>query len=186
MARPLMTSKPLVAFILGGPCSGKGTQGLLLQERLGYMHISAGHLLREECKLPDSKYKEFIEESFVSGKIVPSFITVALLQTEIGRGEPHTHKFLVDGFPRNFENLISWNETTNGKVVTPFLLSLTCSQSTMIKRLKLRSQTSNRCDDNEEVMQKRIAIYHESTLPVIEWFRKTDRVIDVDTEGTPE
>jgi adenylate kinase family enzyme len=56
----------------------------------------------------------------------------------------------------------------------------------MIKRLKLRSQTSTRSDDNEEVMQKRIAIYHESTLPVIDWFRLTNRVIDVDTEGTPQ
>jgi UMP-CMP kinase len=93
--------QPLVAFILGGPCSGKGTQGALVEKHLGYTHISAGHLLREECKRSDSKYREFIEESFMSGKIVPSFITVSLLEAEINKPQAQSRRFLIDGFPRS-------------------------------------------------------------------------------------
>jgi adenylate kinase family enzyme len=37
---------PIVVFIIGGPCSGKGTLGTLLNNRLNYKHLSAGNLLR--------------------------------------------------------------------------------------------------------------------------------------------
>jgi cytidylate kinase len=40
-------TKPIISFILGGPCCGKGTQSKLIEQHLGYKHLSAGELLRE-------------------------------------------------------------------------------------------------------------------------------------------
>lgn len=54
----------------------------------------------------------------------------------------------------------------------------------MIKRLGHRSATSTRSDDNIEVIKKRFKTFEEQTLPVVEWFRSSDRVIEVSAEGT--
>lgn len=42
-----LIDKPTVVFILGGPCSGKGTQSTLMSNHLQFKHLSAGELLRE-------------------------------------------------------------------------------------------------------------------------------------------
>lgn len=42
MRIPTNSLKPIVVFILGGPCSGKGTQSILIDKRLNYKHLSAG------------------------------------------------------------------------------------------------------------------------------------------------
>jgi UMP-CMP kinase len=51
-----------------------------MNERLGFKHLSAGGLLREERKRPESKHGELIEYHLVNGKIVPSKITISLLE----------------------------------------------------------------------------------------------------------
>lgn len=48
-----------------------------------------------------------------------------------------------------------------------------------MKRLAMRSATSTRSDDNVEVIKKRFKTFEEQTLPVVEWFRSTGRVIEV-------
>lgn len=102
-------SKPTVVFILGGPCSGKGTQSTLINNHLNFKHLSAGELLREERKNPSSQHGDLIEKTIVEGKIVPSFITVALLKAAMEKNGKQYGKFLIDGFPRNKENLDKWN-----------------------------------------------------------------------------
>ncbi|ELV14203.1 UMP-CMP kinase [Tupaia chinensis] len=74
--RPLLVCpprlmKPLVVFVLGGPGAGKGTQCARIVEKYGYTHLSAGELLRDERKNPDSQYGELIEKYIKEGKIVP-------------------------------------------------------------------------------------------------------------------
>ncbi|MEE6522626.1 hypothetical protein FKM82_021251, partial [Ascaphus truei] len=72
--------KPLVVFVLGGPGAGKGTQCERIVEKYGYTHLSAGDLLRDERKKPDSQFGELIETYIKDGKIVPVDITISLLQ----------------------------------------------------------------------------------------------------------
>lgn len=47
-----MEGKPFVVFVLGGPGAGKGTQSQLLAKEYGFIHLSAGDLLREEVIIP--------------------------------------------------------------------------------------------------------------------------------------
>lgn len=99
--------KPLVVFVLGGPGSGKGTQCTRIVNDFGYVHLSAGDLLREEMN-SGSKHGEMISTMIKNGEIVPSVVTVNLLKTAIEKSGKD--KFLVDGFPRNQENNSSWEE----------------------------------------------------------------------------
>ncbi|GJN10965.1 hypothetical protein PR202_ga29116 [Eleusine coracana subsp. coracana] len=93
--------KVTVVFVLGGPGSGKGTQCTNIVEHFGFTHLSAGDLLRAEIK-SGSENGTMIENMIKEGKIVPSEVTINLLQEAMIKDD--NDKFLIDGFPRNEEN----------------------------------------------------------------------------------
>lgn len=74
------TMKPKVVFVLGAPGSGKGTQCEKIVNKYGYVHLSAGDLLREERTREGSQYGEMIETRIREGKIVPVAVTCSLLE----------------------------------------------------------------------------------------------------------
>jgi len=120
--------KPRVVFVLGGPGSGKGTNCSRVVKDYLYVHLSAGDLLREERK-SGSGLGSLIESLISEGKLVPSKITVRLLQQAIEKELAKGNKrFLIDGFPRNQENLDVWNEAVGSTAVVQFVLSLECSE----------------------------------------------------------
>ncbi len=67
-------------------------------------------------------------------------------------------------------------------VETPFIIFLNCSFETMVHRLGKRSATSNRSDDNIEILKKRFETYERDTLPVVDWFRAKNKVIEINVE----
>lgn len=91
-----------VIFVLGGPGSGKGTQCARLVEEWGFVHLSAGDLLRAEQARKGSQYGELIDRYIREGQIVPQEITIALLENAIKEklGEKGEGRVLIDGFPR--------------------------------------------------------------------------------------
>merc|ERR1711962_810481 len=74
---------PKIIFVLGGPGAGKGTICEHLNKSYGFHHLSAGELLRQEMRREGSQYGKLIHEINQAGKIVPSHITVGLLENEI-------------------------------------------------------------------------------------------------------
>lgn len=72
-----------VIFVLGGPGAGKGTQCTKLSKEFGFVHLSAGDLLREERQRLNSPYGELINTFIAEGQIVPMEITIALLHAVI-------------------------------------------------------------------------------------------------------
>jgi len=103
----IQTKKPYVLFVLGGPGSGKGTACTRLVEEKGFIHLSAGDLLRAE-KSSGSKNAELINNYIVNGQIVPVEITVNLIKDAMKAKGWEKKRFLVDGFPRNKDNLDGW------------------------------------------------------------------------------
>ncbi|TYJ38453.1 hypothetical protein E1A91_A05G444100v1 [Gossypium mustelinum] len=97
----LAEKHPKVVFVLGGPGSGKGTQCEKIVQHFGYTHLSAGDLLRAE-KNSGSENGIMIQNMMNEGKIVPSEVTIKLLQKAML--DSGNDKFLIDGFPRNEEN----------------------------------------------------------------------------------
>ncbi|KAJ6827020.1 putative UMP-CMP kinase 3 isoform X1 [Iris pallida] len=111
--------KVTVVFVLGGPGSGKGTQCANIVEHFGFTHLSAGDLLRAEIK-SGSENGAMIQNMIKEGKIVPSEVTIKLLQRAML--ESDNDKFLIDGFPRNEENRAAFERVT--KILPEFVLFL--------------------------------------------------------------
>ena len=132
-----------VVFVLGGPGSGKGTMCAKIVDKYGWVHLSAGDLLRAERKDPTSKNGELINEYIKEGKIVPVEITSpfprprsrgGLARSPSLRRAPFADRaarrrlalirqamevsgkqdFLIDGFPRSADNLQGWESNMQG------------------------------------------------------------------------
>lgn len=180
-----MSAKPKVIFILGGPGAGKGTQCSLLVSNFGFKHLSAGDLLREERNKPGSEYGELIEHHITNGTIVPVAITCKLIEKAMQR--TNTDTFLIDGFPRNKDNLDGWLQEMADKTALLFVLFFDCPIDTCIDRcLKRGAAGSGRTDDNVESLKKRIKTFNEDTLPIIEYYKKLNLVKTIDATRTAE
>uniref|UniRef100_A0A8B9CIH6 UMP-CMP kinase n=1 Tax=Anser brachyrhynchus TaxID=132585 RepID=A0A8B9CIH6_9AVES len=175
--------KPVVVFVLGGPGAGKGTQCARIVEKYGYTHLSAGDLLRDERKRPGSQYGELIENYIKEGEIVPVEITISLLKRAMDQtmaANSQKNKFLIDGFPRNEDNLQGWNKTMDGKADVSFVLFFDCDNEICIGRCLERGKSSGRSDDNRESLEKRIHTYLQSTKPIIDLYERMGKVRKVD------
>ncbi|UYV74323.1 CMPK1 [Cordylochernes scorpioides] len=175
-----MSQLPATVFVLGPPGSGKGTQCKRIVEEFGYVHLSAGDLLREERNTPGSQYGELIENHIRNGTIVPVEITCSLIEKAMKVS--NAEKFLIDGFPRNKNNLEGWNKEMGDKVDLKFILFLDCSEEECINRCLGRGESgSGRSDDNIESLRKRFKTYHDDTMPIIEHYDKMQLVRKIDT-----
>ncbi|TPX41366.1 hypothetical protein SeMB42_g05601 [Synchytrium endobioticum] len=173
----------VVVFVLGGPGAGKGTQCTRLVRNFGFVHLSAGDLLREERLRPGSQYGDLINNYIRDGKIVPSHITIGLLYNAMEaahKGASKTSRFLIDGFPRALEQAVLFEE----HICKPkHVLFLKCSEKVMFERLLKRADTSGRVDDNLESIKKRFLTFQETSYPVVEHYRlEKDMVTTVNCE----
>ncbi|KAJ0502580.1 putative phosphotransferase with a phosphate group as acceptor [Helianthus annuus] len=173
----LSEKNPKIVFVLGGPGSGKGTQCANIVEHFGYTHLSAGDLLRAEAQ-SGSKNGTMIENMMSEGVIVPSEITIKLLEKAMLENE--NDKFLIDGFPRNEENRAAFESITG--IEPEFVLFFDCSEEEMERRLLTRNQ--GRVDDNIDTIRKRFKVFLESSLDVINYYNSKGKVKKIDA-GKP-
>eukprot|EP00850_Spirogloea_muscicola_P007360 SM000037S13495 [mRNA] locus=s37:235145:238385:+ [translate_table: standard] len=169
--------KPRVVFVLGGPGSGKGTQCARIVEDFGFVHLSAGDLLRAEIK-SGSEFGTMIQTMIKEGKIVPAEVTVGLLSKAMK--ESGKDKFLIDGFPRNDENRTIFERNTG--IDPEFILFFDCPEEVMEKRLLNRNE--GRIDDNAETIRKRFHVFVEQSMPVIQYYDTRSRVRKIDATRT--
>lgn len=177
-----------VVFLLGGPGSGKGTQSARLVRDYAFTHLSAGDLLRAEQNRPGSQYGDLIRSYIREGTIVPMEITVALLSNAMADslGETQSQsagkpkRFLIDGFPRKLDQAVFFEETV---CVSEFTLFLDCPEDVMQERLLKRGETSGRDDDNAESIRKRFRTFVETSMPVVNKFKESGKVVSVEATG---
>ncbi|XP_068427463.1 UMP-CMP kinase [Clinocottus analis] len=181
--RVSLAMKPQVVFVLGGPGAGKGTQCSKIVENYNYTHLSAGDLLRAERSREESEFGQLIDNYIKDGKIVPVEITINLLRKameETMQKDDKKFRFLIDGFPRNEDNLSGWETVMVGKADVKFVLFFDCSNEVCIDRCLERGKSSGRTDDNRESLEKRIQTYLQSTRPIIELYEERGKVRTVD------
>ncbi|KAJ8278929.1 hypothetical protein COCON_G00059950 [Conger conger] len=181
--RVALAMKPQVIFVLGGPGAGKGTQCTKIVETFGYTHLSAGDLLRGERMREGSEFGQLIDTYIKDGRIVPVEITINLLKKameETMRLDQQNFRFLIDGFPRNQDNLQGWASVMEDKADVKFVLFFECSDQVCIDRCLERGKSSGRTDDNRESLEKRIKTYLQSTRPIIEQYQQQGKVRTVD------
>jgi len=172
--------KAKVFFVLGGPGSGKGTQCERIIVDFGLKHLSVGDLLRAETN-SGSELAQEIAGYMSQGQLVPSEVPVKLLKKAIDSAPKGTN-FLIDGFPRNQENITEWNKLVGNAVELKKILFFECSFETMEKRILERAKTSGRSDDNLEALKKRFDTYQNETAPVVEEYSKVSMITKINAE----
>ncbi|CAG2101351.1 unnamed protein product [Medioppia subpectinata] len=185
----MSSGKPWVVFVLGAPGAGKGTQCQLICKEFGFIHLSAGDLLRAECNAEGSQYGELFKSHTRNGTILPVEITLKVLEKAMksssAGGEPsdgRVGKFLIDGFPRNQNNLDGWQTAMTHKADLKCVLVLDCPPDVCIDRCLTRGRT----DDNTEILGKRIDNYLSDTLPIVEYYRRLNLVREVNANLPPD
>ena len=171
-----------VIFIVGPPGVGKNTQCDKLVEKYKLIHLGAGDLLRAEAK-KDTEEGKLINSIISQGKIVPVKITCSLLKKAMDESGKK-NIFLIDGYPRNQDNIDGWNEVfgDNYKLITSIILG--CDEELLEKRLLQRAQHSGRSDDKVEVIKKRFKVYVEQSQPIEAKLKLMGPFIEVKADGT--
>ncbi|KAF6152623.1 hypothetical protein GIB67_013070 [Kingdonia uniflora] len=170
---------PFITFVLGGPGSGKGTQCLKIVESFGFTHLSAGDLLRKETST-NAKFCDMINDTIKEGGIVPSELTVKLIQGAIDSSE--NYKFLIDGFPRSEENRSAFEKITGAE--PNIVLFFDCPEEEMVRRVLSRNE--GRLDDNIDTMKKRLKTFTALSLPVINYYSEKGKLLKINAVGTED
>lgn len=155
----------MIVVLMGPVGSGKSTQAELLAEKLGAHHFDMGNLLREVAQGNNGDaqvVKNLIEKGeFVSDELVTKLVKEFLAGKD---------KVVMEGFPRTLA------QASKGSIVPDHVIYIKLSDDIAKKRLMVRG----RADDIEETILKRLAIYHEQTEPILEYYRKKGKLIEVD------
>jgi adenylate kinase family enzyme len=146
--------KMRVTFILGGPGCGKTTQSRLLEQKFKVTHLSVSDILRSE---------RYLRSHINRGELISSDIVFSLLLNKINKlNKDH---LLIDGFPRTLENFYIWRFRMR---TIPQLIYFDCPEGDLIKRSMHRSRE----DDKIQTFMKRLDIFYEQTLPVVDLYQR--------------
>ncbi|MBO5824230.1 MAG: adenylate kinase [Prevotella sp.] len=172
--------------IFGAPGSGKGTQSDLIIEKYGLGHISTGEVLRAEIK--NGTELGNIAKGFIdNGQLIPDELMIDIL-AGVYDGFGKDHKGIIfDGFPRTIpqaEALKKMLDERGHKVAA--MIELDVPEDELMTRLIKRGEQSGRADDNEETIKKRLAVYHNQTAPLVEWYKQEGIHNHIDGLGSLE
>ncbi|MEN9570132.1 MAG: hypothetical protein RL172_1363 [Bacteroidota bacterium] len=171
-------------ILFGPPGSGKGTQSEKLISKYGLKHLSTGDLLRSEIAQQTPLGLE-AKKLMDKGQLVPDAVVIGMISSALD-ANPAAKGFLFDGFPRTAaqaEALDKLLELKNTHIAV--MLALEVTEEELVKRLLKRGQTSDRSDDtNETVIRQRIAVYHEKTTAVADYYKSFGKAIFLEGEGT--
>jgi adenylate kinase family enzyme len=154
-------------FIMGGPASGKGTLCAKLTKDKKFAHVSPGDLVRAKKDLNPE-----LNELMKDGKLLPSSFIGKLIMEQIRETVTFDQIVLLDGFPRDQDNLDYYlGEMANFfDLIGVFVLD--CDDETMLNRAVKRGENTARIDDSREICKKRIEQYHDKTEVIINNFDK--------------
>ncbi len=156
--------------LFGPPGAGKGTQSEKLIAEYQLIHLSTGDIFRANIK--GATELGMLAKSYMDkGQLVPDEITIRMLESEVNK-YPNAKGFIFDGFPRTIAQAKALDLFLAGRGQSlSAVLSLEVEEAELRQRLAERAKSSGRPDDaNPEVIQKRIDVYNNETLPLKEHF----------------
>lgn len=169
--------------ILGGPGAGKGTQAASLCSQLGIPLISTGEILREAIAAQTDLGKQ-AEPYVEKGELVPDPMMISLIRERLV--QPDTaNGWLLDGYPRTAfqaEELDFLLDKLGQHLRWAIYLKL--PDSALMERCLNRQD--GRLDDKREIVQRRIDLFNERTIPILEYYDYRDRLLPINGAGSPE
>ncbi|MBF6167420.1 adenylate kinase [Streptomyces gardneri] len=162
--------------LLGPPGAGKGTQAVLLSEKLGVPHISTGDLFRANISQQTPLGRE-AQKYMDAGDLVPSDVTNRMVEARVNEPDA-ANGFVLDGYPRTVDQADALEkilEDMNTKLDA--VLRFVVPEDTVVARMLSRG----RADDNENVIRNRLRVYREETEPLLDHY--DGLVVSVDGVG---
>ncbi len=177
----MMPGVPTHLVMLGPPGSGKGTQAARLSADMGIPAISTGDILRAQ-EQADSAHHGQLRRYLDRGELVPDELVIDIIRHRLS--DPDTvNGFILDGFPRTAaqaEALDAMLEALHHPIDVAIYLSIPAA--TLLERLGHR----HRPDDRPEVVRHRIEVYLEQTAPLIDYYRRTGRLLEIGADRSPD
>ncbi|OGO02227.1 MAG: adenylate kinase [Chloroflexi bacterium RBG_13_53_26] len=191
-------------ILLGAPGSGKGTQAERLAEITGMTHISSGDIFRQAEK-EGSELGKLAKSYMEKGLLVPDEVVTKMVLDRIAGNE---RGFILDGFPRTIEQAESLDKALREDDIDKAVY-IKVSQDELLRRLSGRwicrqcekpyhlttspPKVAGRCDvcggqlyqrpdDTTETAEKRLKVYFEQTAPLVDYYRKKGRLLEMDGE----
>ncbi len=194
-------------LMFGAPMAGKGTLANMLAENYGLPTISMGDILRGSIARGDAE--GVLAKSFMDkGEMVPNEVVCAMIKNRLAQPDVQ-NGFILDGFPRTpsqlevfvKENVADIDVVVSLDVPYESLLARvvgrrTCKDCGYIYNTswnlgynecpKCGGEWGIRSDDNEETYQNRYNVYQKETLPILDYFKKEGKVVEVKGAEAPE
>jgi adenylate kinase len=173
------TTPPQINLVFfGPPGSGKGTQAQRLH---GFKQLSTGEMLRTQVRAKTPLGLR-IESILKEGHLVHDDIVIEMIESAL---VPWNRKVIFDGFPRTvlqaqaLEKVLCGIDQNISQVI-----NLVVDEEILLERITKRFEKDARSDDNPEAFVARMAQYHRETLPVLDYYRASGLVVDVDGMDT--
>ncbi|MDR1133983.1 MAG: adenylate kinase [Synergistaceae bacterium] len=197
-------------ILIGPPGAGKGTQAAAVKLRFPVDHISTGDILRENVRAGSPlglKAKEFMD----SGSLVPDSLIIEMMRERLAKCP--AGGFMLDGFPRTVAQAEALDELMKEMSVSiDAAILLEVPDETVVERLcgrrvcsscgeifhvtgkpteadgvcdVCRGPVEQRDDDREEVIRRRLSVYHKDTAPLIEYYEKSGLLRRIDAIDKP-
>lgn len=195
-------------MFIAPPAAGKGTQAEIIEARYNIPHVSTGDILRDIAE-EESELGEYVSEVLSSGGLVKDEITDKLIENRL-RKDDCKNGFIIDGFPRNIEQTIRYDQILKrlGYDIGVVLL-INIEKKTLEKRVIGRRvcedcdavfninsednapQVDSTCDicggrlyqrndDNLEAFENRYSLYLEKVTPIIEHYKELGVLYEID------
>ncbi len=171
-----MSSRGIV--LLGAPGAGKGTQAVLLAEKLGVPHISTGDMLRAAVAAQSPvglKAKAVMD----AGQLVSDEIVIGIAEERL-KADDAADGFILDGFPRTLGQAEALDRLLEGiGLRIDCCLAITVDTEGIVKRLLKRAEIEGRADDNEATIRERMRVYAVETEPLLGYYAARSLVREV-------
>jgi adenylate kinase len=167
-------------LLIAPPGAGKGTQGVLIAAHFDIPHIATGDLLRDHVARQTDIGRE-IKRHLDSGGLVPDEVVLDMVRDAFIAAKAAGGGYVLDGVPRTMAQAraiydIARELDMNANVA----LHLKADDREVKRRLLARAALEHRSDDTADVIDRRLALYHHVTAPIIAWYAERGILVTVD------
>jgi adenylate kinase len=163
-------------LLIGAPGAGKGTQAERLAQRFGIAHICSGDLLRQHVK-DQTSLGQTIKSYVSNGDLVPDGVVMDMLRKPVVAAAA-AGGYVLDGFPRTVEQAQASFPTARALgVEVQAAVHLDVAREELVRRLLSRRRG---LDDTEAVIEHRLQVYLDKTVPLLEYYAGREWMFTVD------
>jgi adenylate kinase len=155
--------------LIGPPGVGKGTQAVLLAQKLNVATLSSGLILRQHVEA-GSELGRQVAPILDAGGLVPDEMMSRVVESQMADTDSG---FILDGYPRTVRQAVLLDDFLARRgVQVDLAVELQAPVAVIVDRLLDRGQTSGRTDDTREVIERRLEVFRRETAPVTEHYAR--------------